>query len=160
MLENTQNPIAVSGSAWWPGGRTAQNALVPCPAATARVAATTAPAARRAAARLPTDNTVSGSSARRPLLGAAASTSSMKPCGCTRARSARSTSGASRLSRSRRAVVVQGVDHRPQAFGPLDVVVAGPVVEHIQVRVERDIHARTLAVEHRRDHPQSHDRRR
>ena len=32
---NRQNPILRPGSAWWPGGRTAQNALVASPAPTA-----------------------------------------------------------------------------------------------------------------------------
>ena len=39
-------PIAVAGSAWCPGGRTAQNARRRCPSITQSVAATTAPAAR------------------------------------------------------------------------------------------------------------------
>ncbi len=39
----------LDGRAWWPGGRTAQKALSISPASTASVAATAAPAARKAA---------------------------------------------------------------------------------------------------------------
>ncbi len=60
-----------SGSAWWPGGRTAQKARSISPAATARTASTTAPQARRAASRLPGDMAVSGSSRTSPRCGAA-----------------------------------------------------------------------------------------
>lgn len=42
-------PMAWSGQAWWPGGRTAQNADSPSPASTASTAAMAAPAACRAA---------------------------------------------------------------------------------------------------------------
>ncbi len=41
--------MALSWQAWWPGGRTAQNALVISPAITASVAARAAPAARNEA---------------------------------------------------------------------------------------------------------------
>ena len=47
--EKRQKPMARSGSAWWPGGRTAQKALSASPAITASTAARTAPAARKAA---------------------------------------------------------------------------------------------------------------
>ena len=59
-LEKMQKPIGGAGSAWWPGGRTAQKARSVWPAATSRTAWTTAPAARRAAFRLPADMKVSG----------------------------------------------------------------------------------------------------
>ena len=48
-LLNRQNPIGRPGSAWWPGGRTAQKALSASPATTASTAAATAPAACSAA---------------------------------------------------------------------------------------------------------------
>ena len=54
-LEKMQKPMGRPGSAWWPGGRTAQKARAVSPAATSRTAETTAPAARRAAFRLPAD---------------------------------------------------------------------------------------------------------
>jgi acetoin utilization deacetylase AcuC-like enzyme len=44
-----QKPIGNPGSAWCPGGRTAQKARLASPAATSRTALITAPAARRAA---------------------------------------------------------------------------------------------------------------
>jgi hypothetical protein len=50
-----QKPIARSGSAWWPGGRTSANP----PRATASIAA---PAASSAALKLVSEQTVSGSS--------------------------------------------------------------------------------------------------
>jgi hypothetical protein len=49
--------------AWWPGGRTEQNAFSTVPSMTASVAATAAPAARITACRLPGLAIVSGSSA-------------------------------------------------------------------------------------------------
>ena len=65
MLLNRQKPIARSRSAWWPGGRSAQNALRALPSATtAPTAAQAAPAARSAASAEPGDITVSGSSRR------------------------------------------------------------------------------------------------
>ncbi len=71
-LEKMQKPMGRPGSAWWPGGRTAQKARSAWPAATSRTAATTAPAARRAAFRLPADMKVSASSFSRPAPGRAA----------------------------------------------------------------------------------------
>ena len=47
--------------AWWPGGRTAQNAFSSSPAITASVAASVAPAARSAAFQVCTFIAVSGS---------------------------------------------------------------------------------------------------
>ena len=48
-LLNRQKPIARSGVAWWPGGRTKQNAESSSPRRTASVAASAPPAARSAA---------------------------------------------------------------------------------------------------------------
>ena len=48
-LLSRQKPIAWSGSAWWPGGRTAQNAASPSPRSSASTAASPEPAARTAA---------------------------------------------------------------------------------------------------------------
>ena len=56
------NPIARDGSAWWPGGRTAQKALSASPAMTRSTAEMQAPVARRAASQLPGETTVSTSS--------------------------------------------------------------------------------------------------
>ena len=61
MLLKKQKPIASSRVAWWPGGRTAQNAFSTSPSITASVAATAAPAARNAAHSVPGPATVSGS---------------------------------------------------------------------------------------------------
>lgn len=72
-LENRQKPMSWSGSAWWPGGRTAAKARAVSPRVMARTASITAPAARRAARTLPGDKTVSASSALRPAAGEAAS---------------------------------------------------------------------------------------
>ena len=44
-LLHRQKPLAWAGVAWWPGGRTAQNALRHSPRITRSVASTTAPAA-------------------------------------------------------------------------------------------------------------------
>ena len=49
MLETRQKPIESVGVAWWPGGRTAQNAAVPRPSRSASTAVSPAPAARWAA---------------------------------------------------------------------------------------------------------------
>ena len=61
-LLNRQNPIARVGSAWCPGGRTAQKAFWTLPAITRSTAATTAPAARSIASPEPGETCVSGSS--------------------------------------------------------------------------------------------------
>ncbi len=63
-LLKKQKPIAWSRVAWWPGGRTAQNAFATAPSSTASVAATAAPAARSTAFQVPGAATVSGSIAR------------------------------------------------------------------------------------------------
>ncbi len=60
-LLKKQKPMARSRQAWWPGGRTAQNAFSSSPAITASVAASTAPAARSIASQLCTFMEVSGS---------------------------------------------------------------------------------------------------
>ena len=65
-----------AGSAWWPGGRTAQKALSASPAATASTAAQTAPAARRAASPEPGEMMVSGSRFTWPVSGMALKTAS------------------------------------------------------------------------------------
>ncbi len=48
-LSKKQKPIGASCVAWWPGGRTAQNAVFTSPFKTRSVASTAAPAARSAA---------------------------------------------------------------------------------------------------------------
>ena len=73
-LLNRQKPMDRDGSAWCPGGRTAQKALAASPATTASTAAQTAPAARSAASPEPGERTVSMSSAACPLRGTAANT--------------------------------------------------------------------------------------
>src|SRR6266852_4836791 len=55
-LLKRQKPMARSGSAWWPGGRTAQKALSASPPTTASTAAQTAPTARSAASPERGDN--------------------------------------------------------------------------------------------------------
>ena len=60
-LLKKQKPIAALRVAWWPGGRTEQNALSTSPLNTASVAATAAPAARSAARQVPAHTSVSGS---------------------------------------------------------------------------------------------------
>ena len=52
-LPNKQKPMGSLGSAWWPGGRTAQNAEDARPSHTASTALQAAPHARRAASALP-----------------------------------------------------------------------------------------------------------
>ena len=49
MLSNRQKPIARSGSAWWPDGRTAQKPSDASPASSVRVIEQAAPAAAEAA---------------------------------------------------------------------------------------------------------------
>ena len=61
-----QNPIACVGSAWCPGGRTAQNAAVPAPCSRPSIAANPEPAARSAASQDAADAAVSGSRAPPP----------------------------------------------------------------------------------------------
>ena len=61
-LENKQKPIVSDLVAWWPGGRTAQNAESASPFCKARIAVSPAPAASNAAFHEPTDARVSGSS--------------------------------------------------------------------------------------------------
>ena len=63
-------PMERSGSAWRPGGRTAQKAFLVSPAMTASTAAQTAPAALRAASNEAEFIAVSGSSWTRPCFGA------------------------------------------------------------------------------------------
>ena len=60
-LLKKQKPIARSWQAWWPGGRTAQNALCKSPAITASVAASTAPAPHSTASQVLALSAVSGS---------------------------------------------------------------------------------------------------
>ena len=62
-LLKKQKPIAWSRVAWWPGGRTAQKALLARPDSTSSVAATAAPAERSAACSVPVPTVVSGSTA-------------------------------------------------------------------------------------------------
>jgi hypothetical protein len=64
MLLKKQKPIDWSRVAWWPGGRTAQKALLARPDSTSSVAATAAPAEASAACSVPAATTVSGSTAR------------------------------------------------------------------------------------------------
>ena len=49
MFDTRQKPIESVGVAWWPGGRTAQNAAVPSPRRSAATAVKPAPAASAAA---------------------------------------------------------------------------------------------------------------
>ena len=51
-LEITQKPIDSVGVAWWPGGRTAQNAASPSPRRRASTAVSPAPAASVAASHV------------------------------------------------------------------------------------------------------------
>src|SRR5437868_1957039 len=60
-LLSRQNPMARSGRAWWPGGRSARNAPSPSAPVSASTAARPAPAARTAAGHDPADIEVSGS---------------------------------------------------------------------------------------------------
>ena len=60
-LLKMQKPIARPRSAWCPGGRTAQNALLHSPLITRSVACTSAPAACRAASSVCGLSAVSGS---------------------------------------------------------------------------------------------------
>ena len=63
-LLKKQKPIACARVAWWPGGRTAQNAFSTSPSMTASVAATAAPAARITACQVPAAAIVSASMSR------------------------------------------------------------------------------------------------
>ena len=60
-LLTRQKPIDRAGSAWCPGGRTAQNAAVPSPRSSASIASSPAPAARSAAVHESLETAVSGS---------------------------------------------------------------------------------------------------
>ena len=85
-LLNRQNPIAWVGSAWWPGGRTAQNAASASPRRRASTAVSPAPAARRAADHDAGTAVVSASS-RPPPVWQKRSSAPMYVGVCTRSRS-------------------------------------------------------------------------
>ena len=71
-LPKRQKPIAVSRSAWWPGGRVAQKAFFASPASTISTALQAAPTPRRAASSEPGERWVSASSEAQPRAGSAA----------------------------------------------------------------------------------------
>ena len=66
-LANRQKPIARSGSAWWPGGRSPQKPVGAVPSSSASTRAQAAPAARRPASHEAGTTGVSASRARRRL---------------------------------------------------------------------------------------------
>jgi len=100
-LLNRQNPIASLRVAWWPGGRTAQNARRTWPLlSTASTAATTAPAARSAASAEPGDSAVSSSSHCVSPIGTVSSTRWTCASSCTRSSWSRVARGASTRSRA------------------------------------------------------------
>ncbi len=68
-LLKKQKPIACARSAWWPGGRTLQNARRTSPLITRSVARTLAPAARNAASNVSGHIAVSGSTRDQALRG-------------------------------------------------------------------------------------------
>src|SRR3990172_6140434 len=94
-LPNRQNPIAAPGSAWWPGGRTAQKLRRFAPASARSTASSTQPAPAVAASHDPSLATVSASN-RPPPEADIACTSSMYARSCA---SAISSSVACRPSR-------------------------------------------------------------
>ena len=126
-LLKMQKPIARLRVAWWPGGRTAQNAFSSSPAITASVAASAAPAARSAASQVCGSCDVSGSMCAQPRrrprpAGAApraARRGSRRACGRAPAPTGRAASGASRRSSatSSRLAISSGPRWRPAAAG-------------------------------------------
>jgi hypothetical protein len=96
-LLNRQKPIARAGSAWWPGGRSPQNANGASRAASAPAIAQAPPAACSAAPYEPALAIVSGSNAPPPA-SETSRTAVTYGSGWTAVSASRSTSGAARSS--------------------------------------------------------------
>src|SRR5512134_2349280 len=91
--------IAAALRAWWPGGRTAQNALASSLRSTQSAASITAPAERSAAFHVCGFIDVSGSTGRYPCCGTLVCSRSMYRMSCARASAATDAGEASKCSR-------------------------------------------------------------
>ena len=141
-LLNRQKPIAASGSAWWPGGRTSTNALSRPPGHTASTASTAAPGRQRG--RVPASRR--HGPCRRP--GARAAQRGPQRCAVVgmvdgvdllvggRARGCEVTPGSARPSRSARIA--------SQAFRRLRVALPRIVVEKPSVGEDQRAHGDVL----------------
>ena len=122
-LPKKQNPIARAGSAWWPGGRSAETPACAVPPSSASTSATAPPAARSAASNVARDGGGVGvdgpAAARAQLLDRAATYGS----GWTAPAASRSTAG--RLDQ-RRAEPAVARSSRPPARGSAPGARDGP----------------------------------
>jgi hypothetical protein len=137
-------PHRTGAAAWWPGGRTLQNALSASPFITRSVASTAAPAARNAALRVCGFIAVSGSRWIVPLCGAASRIARTYSIGCT-ARAARRSRAARRAARETGRSGKRSTGRRSHRAAPgIRVAASHVVLAAVRVRDEGGGHCATI----------------